>query len=134
MPETKRRRKLRILIVEDNPVSGRSISASMSAFHWMSDMAKSGEEAVRKAFSAHYDVILMDLELPDINGIEATRKIREHEAASGDKRQIIIAFTAHINKHSAMKCLDAGMDAYAPKGISAEALKGIIVRCASWAD
>lgn len=133
MAVKKRCKKLRILIVEDNPVSGRSISASMSAFHWFSDLAKSGEEAVVKAAAASYDAILMDLELPGISGLDATRKIREKEAATGAKRQIIIAFTAHVTKHSAMKCLDAGMDAYAPKGISAEALKGIIARCASWA-
>jgi CheY-like chemotaxis protein len=80
-----------------------------------------GKLALESAMAYSYDVILMDLQMPEMDGIEATRRLRESESSSRS-RVPIIALTAHALKHDRERCLSAGMDDYLAKPFSTEAL------------
>jgi CheY-like chemotaxis protein len=105
-----------ILIVEDEP----NISELMSHIleiedQWQTTAVNCGEHAIAAWDEADFDVILMDLEMPEMNGIEATKQIREHEKRSGRKRTPIIAFTAHVRDSDREDCINAGCDDFIAK-------------------
>ena len=120
----------RILLVEDNPVN--QLAASLLLGQWGHDVHSvgSGEEALSVLADREFDLVLMDLEMPGINGIEATAQIRQREKDSG--RHIpIIAMTAHAMDSDRERCLAAGMDAYTSKPFRPDQLRGLIARIAS---
>jgi len=84
-------------------------------------VAENGKEAVRLAQAEEFDLILMDIQMPEMDGLEATRIIRQHEAKSG-LHVPIIAMTAHVLKGDNERFLAAGMDAYIAKPFQQEAL------------
>ncbi len=111
----------RILVVEDNPVNQKLALALLKRFGCHADMANNGLEAVDAYVSLPYDVILMDCQMPEMDGYEATRRIRE---ISGDGPRIpIVAMTANAMQGDRERCLDAGMDDYLTKPIRFEELK-----------
>src|SRR6185369_4868983 len=79
-------------------------------------IAEDGRKAVEMWEAGEYDVVLMDIQMPYLDGFEATRAIREKERGRGGHTPIV-AMTAHALKEDEEKCLDAGMDAYIPKPI-----------------
>ena len=87
------------------------------------DIAEDGLEAIEAAQSKDYDVILMDCQLPKMDGYESTRRIRELEGK--DKHTTIIALTANAMEGDEAKCLEAGMDDYLSKPINYEKLFGL---------
>ncbi len=86
----------------------------------------SGEEAVQAAAGKDFDLILMDVRMPDMDGYEATRQIREHEAANGRPRSYIAAMTALVMDNDLEACREAGMDGFLPKPMRVEDLESIL--------
>lgn len=99
----------KILIVEDNPTAARALLMSVKPFNCSVDIAENGAQAIEKAQNNSYDIILMDVGLPDISGIEATKTIRSFSDAK--KAQVpIVAITGHADTPEIQKeCIDAGM-------------------------
>ncbi|HKJ90262.1 MAG TPA: response regulator, partial [Oceanipulchritudo sp.] len=107
----------RILLAEDNPVNQMVAMGMLGNFGLTAHLATNGEEAVKAAATFPFDLILMDVQMPKLDGLEATRRIRA--AASGDSSPVpIIAMTAHAMQGDREKCLEAGMDDYLPKPIA----------------
>jgi two-component system, sensor histidine kinase and response regulator len=111
----KRRLKgFRILVVEDNPTNREIAVAILESAGIIPDTAINGREAVEKVLRNKYDAVLMDVQMPEMNGFQATRKIRT-DLSSIDIP--IIAMTAHAMKGDEEKCMAAGMDGYVAKPV-----------------
>ena len=125
---------LNILVVEDNPVNQTVAQRLLERAGHVVILANNGEEALEALEGGHFDVVLMDVQMPVMGGIEATQAIRAREArhswvVQGDWKPIpIIAMTAHAMQGDRQRCLDAGMDDYVSKPIDARALLAAIDR------
>jgi CheY-like chemotaxis protein len=109
---------LSILLAEDNPVNQRLAMRLLERRGHRVKLASSGREAIESAEHENFDLILMDLQMPDMDGLEATGMIREREKQRGG-RTPIVALTAHTMKGDRERCLAAGMDNYINKPIDA---------------
>ena len=109
---------LHILLAEDNPVNQRLAARLLERRGHRVDLASSGREAIDWLEKERFDLILMDLQMPDMDGLEATAMIREREKMRGG-RTPIVALTAHTMKGDRERCLKAGMDNYINKPIDA---------------
>ena len=109
---------LHILLAEDNPVNQRLAMRLLERRGHSVDLASSGREAIEWLERKNFDLILMDLQMPDIDGLQATALIREREKSHGG-RTPIVALTAHTMKGDRERCLEAGMDNYINKPIDA---------------
>ena len=107
----------RVLLVEDNPVNQQVAQAMLQELGVESVSAWSGEEALEKLYADRFDAVLMDCQMPVMDGFTATRRIREMELSRGAKRLPIIAPTANVMSEDREKCLAAGMDAHLGKPI-----------------
>jgi signal transduction histidine kinase/CheY-like chemotaxis protein len=116
---------LNILLVEDNKVNQMLVIKLLEKIGANVDVAGNGREAVEKAAAGEYDVIFMDVQMPEMNGLEATVEIRKSEEASGS-RVPIVAMTANAMKEDRDNCLNAGMDDFISKPIKREILFTII--------
>lgn len=117
----------KILLVEDNLISQKMMFYTFRAAGARSDVASDGFEAVSMAATGAYDVILMDITMPGIDGYQATARIREAEAM-GQKRAYIIGLTGNVYDSERQKCLAAGMDDFMPKPFDIESFKLILER------
>jgi len=124
---TGRQRTLRILVAEDNPTNQKLVLLLLEGRGHRVTMVNDGRQAVSKATERVYDLILMDVQMPEMGGFEATDAIRRHERTAGGHTPIV-AMTAHAMAGDRERCLDAGMDAYVSKPIRAEELLGTIDR------
>jgi signal transduction histidine kinase/DNA-binding response OmpR family regulator len=116
----------RILVAEDNPVNQQLARAMLKRFGYQADVAGNGQEAVDGVMTVSYDLVLMDCQMPVMDGFEATRIIRERE---GTKRHTcIIAVTANAMEGDRERCLAAGMDDYLPKPFRANDLRHVLSR------
>jgi CheY-like chemotaxis protein len=115
------RRTLRILVAEDNKVNQRLVLRLLEKAGHSAELANNGREAVDMLDQGVFDVVLMDLQMPELGGIEATAVIREHEKRTG-ARVPIYALTAHAMKGDRERCLAAGMDGYLSKPIQSQEL------------
>jgi signal transduction histidine kinase/ligand-binding sensor domain-containing protein/DNA-binding response OmpR family regulator len=122
-----RRYALRILVVEDNPVNQKLAARVLSKLGYVPDAAWNGLEAVQAVNKVHYDVLLMDMQMPEMDGLEATRKIR---SSTGIQQPVIIAMTANAMQGDRDQCLQAGMDDYISKPIDLEELVGLLEKWA----
>ena len=114
-------RELKILLAEDNPVNQKVVSRMLEKRGHRVSVADTGARALEALSSDRFDLILMDVEMPEMGGLEATAEIRKREAASG--RHIpIVAMTAHALVGDRERFLGAGMDGYVPKPIDARDL------------
>jgi two-component system sensor histidine kinase/response regulator len=136
------RRCLRVLVAEDNPVNQRVTVRLLERHGHAAAVASSGVEVLAALERESFDLVLMDVQMPEMDGLEATAAIRAREAkaARGDRadsagasftsrpghRVPIVALTAHAMKGDAERCLAAGMDAYLSKPIRAEDLYAVI--------
>ena len=109
---------LNILIAEDNPVNQTLAIRALHKLGYETKVAANGQLAVEEIIKRHYDVILMDVQMPELDGLEATRIIRQ----SKEKQPVIIAMTANAMKEDKEACLQAGMDDYISKPIKFEIL------------
>jgi signal transduction histidine kinase len=114
----------RVLLVDDIKINRDIIGAFLEAAGHETVMAKGGEEAVQMATQQHFDVILMDVRMPKVDGLEATRRIRALPDGHGDVP--ILALTAYTFPDQVAQCRDAGMDGHLPKPVDYQTLiKGI---------
>jgi CheY-like chemotaxis protein len=116
LPPTLAVRPLRILLAEDNPVNQRVARIILEKQGHEVLLAQNGREALARAQKDRFDVILMDVQMPEMDGLAATAAIREFEAGRGE-RVPIIGVTAHAMKGDRERCLAAGMDGYVSKPI-----------------
>ena len=104
----------RILVVEDNPVNQKVVTAVLTKRGYALELANDGREAISKLEAADFDLILMDVQMPVLDGLEATRLIRKEERWS---RLPILAMTAHAMNGDRERCLEAGMTDYISKPV-----------------
>jgi len=116
----------RILLVEDMPLNQRVARGILEKAGHQVAVAANGEEALNLLEEAHFDLVLMDIQMPVMNGFEATERIRSSESAIRDLP--IIALTAHTLEGDRRRCLDAGMDGYVPKPVKSKVLYRTIDR------
>ena len=107
---------LRILLAEDNPINCAVATAMLTKLAHVVVPAANGREALAALEDAEFDLVLMDVQMPEMDGFEATRLIREKEAANG-RHTPIVAMTAHAMEGDRERCLAAGMDAYLTKPV-----------------
>lgn len=120
------RERLKILLVEDNLLNQRVVTFSLKKYNHEVTIANNGLEAVEMFRENQYDVILMDLMMPVMDGLEATIKIREEEEMNNsDKRIPIIAITANTMDNDRDTCISYGMDDFMSKPFDIEKLHEI---------
>lgn len=112
----------RVLLVEDNPVNQQVAKRMLEKLGYSWDVASNGLEAISRVRARDYDAILMDCQMPELDGYGATRRIRHWEQAQGRPPTPIIAMTAEALEGDRERCLRSGMDEYIPKPIQLEVL------------
>ncbi|TMO53888.1 PAS domain-containing protein [Pseudoalteromonas phenolica] len=124
---------LNILLVEDNPVNQIVAKGVLKNLGQACDSADNGQQAIKqlKSCDTPYDVILMDVQMPEMDGFQATQLIRQGKAGAHHQNTVIIAMTANAMKGDKEKCLDAGMDEYIAKPISLNALREKLLQSTS---
>ena len=121
-------RKLKILLAEDKIQNQMLVVALLEQWGHEIDLARDGREAVESCRRNSYDVVLMDVQMPRMGGVEATEAIRRLEQENSSRHTPIIAVTAHAMKGDRERCLDAGMDDYVTKPIRRQELFDAIER------
>jgi len=121
-----KRHPLRILLAEDNVVNQKVALKILDRMGYRADVASNGSEAVEAVERQTYDVVLMDVQMPEMDGVEATTRIRDQK---GENRPWIIALTANALQGDKEKYLGIGMDDYLSKPIKLEELSGALSRC-----
>ena len=116
----------RILVADDNAVNQKIAMIQLQKLGVPADVVGTGREAVHAVARDRYDLVLMDCEMPDLDGFEATRAIREAEG--GGRRTPIVAMTASARAEDRQRCLDAGMDDYLTKPTSIESIGQVIAK------
>lgn len=118
---------LRILLAEDNPVNAKLALLILAKFGYRADVAANGEEAVAAVRQGAYDAVLMDVQMPVLDGCEATRRIRRLPGT----RPWMVAMTANALAGDREVCLEAGMDDYLSKPFRADELASALERAAA---
>lgn len=121
-----RNQDLRILLAEDNPVNQKVALAMLNHLGYKADVAVNGRDVLNRLEEKSYDVILMDIQMPEMDGLEATRSIRS--SLPGTMQPKIIAMTAYTLQGDREQCLAAGMDEYISKPVKMEELREALER------
>ena len=122
------RRALNILLAEDNLVNQKLAVALLKKQGHQVTVAVNGAEAVKMSAAQPFDLILMDLQMPVLDGLAATKAIRQREAEGG-KYLPIVAMTANVMAGDRERCLAAGMDGYVSKPIRLDELLAAVAAC-----
>ena len=118
----------RILLAEDNITNQQVALGILKKLGLRAEAVANGAEAVKALESIPYDLLLMDVQMPVMDGIEATRQIRNPESAIPNHRVPIIAMTAHAMQGDRERCIEAGMNDYVSKPVSPQALSEVLAR------
>jgi CheY-like chemotaxis protein len=116
---------LRILLAEDNAINQKVVLRMLSQLGYTADLANNGRQALQISTSSDYDLILMDIQMPDMDGIEASHQIREQ---LGENCPVIVALTAEALEGDRERFLADGFDGYLSKPLQAIALREMLVR------
>lgn len=119
-----KRKKYKILLAEDNLINQKVAIRTLNSAGYQVDAVMNGEQAIRAYSQGHYDLILMDVQMPEIDGFTATKKIREMDSTK--KEVPIIAITAHALIGDRERCLEAGMNDYISKPVIAKEIINLI--------
>jgi CheY-like chemotaxis protein len=119
---------LRLLLAEDNPFNQAVATAILNKLGYQFDMAENGEQALQMLEQKPYDVILMDVQMPEMDGLEATRIIRKNITWP---QPVIIAMTANAMQEDKEECLQAGMNDYLSKPVNPDDLAQVLKK---WAE
>jgi CheY-like chemotaxis protein len=119
---------LKLLVAEDNPMNRRVVELLLASSGLTITFAENGKEAVEKFSTGRYDLVLMDLQMPIMGGLAATRAIREWEAANGRVRTPILAVSANATDEHVQEAKEAGADDHVAKPIVRETLFEAIAR------
>ena len=120
---------IRFLLAEDNAVNQKVALRLLQQFGYLADVAHNGAEAVAAVTTRPYDIIFMDVQMPEMDGLQATRRIREFEQVPGGarlQRHVIVAMTANAMVGDRERCMAAGMDDYLSKPVRPDALRAMI--------
>ena len=120
--------QFRILLAEDNPVNQKVAKRVLAHLGYEADIVNNGVEAINAIADQAYDLIIMDIQMPEMDGLEATKYIRNRESELQLPAITIIAMTANATADDQNICRDAGMDDYISKPIDIERLKNILQR------
>ena len=118
----------RVLVAEDNPVNQQVAVAQLARLGLHVELAGDGNAALAALERANYDLVLMDCQMPELDGYAATRELRRREAQRGGRRLPVVAMTANAVIGDREMCLAAGMDDYLSKPVRAEALGEVLSR------
>jgi CheY-like chemotaxis protein len=118
---------LQILVVEDNPVNRKVVLKQLEKLGCQSKWVENGKLALQELAQKRYDIVLMDCQMPILDGYETTRQLREQEANNGEQT-VIIGLTANAMKGDRQKCLAAGMNDYLSKPITFKKLSATLTR------
>ncbi|MBE2214600.1 MAG: CHASE domain-containing protein [Opitutaceae bacterium] len=128
-PEAAAAGGLDILVAEDNPTNQLVARMVLESLGHRVDMADNGRIALERLAEAHYDVVFMDCQMPELDGYEATRRVRSGVIAGIDPKQRVIALTAFAMESDRAKCREAGMDDYVSKPMRAAEVRAVLERC-----
>ncbi|MEG3842993.1 response regulator [Microcoleus sp. herbarium14] len=118
---------LRILLAEDHPINQQVIVEQLAALGYHADCAANGQEALDLLAQKSYNLVLMDCQMPVLDGYETAQKLRKREKGEkGDRHIFVIALTAHAMPGEREKCLAAGMDDYLSKPVDLDALAAVL--------
>ena len=123
-----RGRRMRILLAEDNVTNQLVALKILEKLGYRADVVANGREAVAALRDIPYDLVLMDCQMPELDGFEATRQIRDPASPVRDHGVPIVAMTAHVMKGDREKCLEAGMDDYLGKPVRPPELASVLER------
>lgn len=122
---------LRLLLAEDNPINQKLALVLLQKAGFLVDTVDNGLKAFEKFKEEKYSIVLMDVQMPEMDGFEATQKIRQWESETGVLRTSIVAMTAHALKGDRERCLESGMDDYVSKPIDLRILTSVLDK---WTD
>uniref|UniRef100_I2PZU5 Sensory/regulatory protein RpfC n=1 Tax=Desulfovibrio sp. U5L TaxID=596152 RepID=I2PZU5_9BACT len=122
---------LRILLAEDNPVNIKVATSYLSRRGHGHTLAENGQVALARLAERPFDVVLMDLEMPELDGLETTRRLRAGLAGPANRDIPVIAMTAHALNGARERCLSAGMTDYLPKPLNFQLLDAMLQRIAA---
>lgn len=121
--------RFHILLVEDNPTNQEVAAGALRQLGFNVDVASSGKAGVISYQETPYDLILMDVQMPEMDGLEATRRIRDWERSRKAAKAVpIVALTAHAMQGDRERCIEAGMNDHVPKPVSTTALRVALAR------
>ncbi len=127
-PQQQETGRYRLLLAEDNPINQLVALGQLEVLGYAADAAGNGHEVLRAMGRRHYDLVLMDCQMPELDGYETSRRIREAESLAGKHPVPIIAVTAHAMKGDREKCLAAGMNDYLSKPFRQDDLAAMLAR------
>jgi len=115
--EEQKKRNVHILVAEDNVTNQKVVTKMLEKLGYRADIVENGKEALNALDGATYDIVFMDVQMPEMDGFEATALVREREKQEGRGHVPIVAMTAHAMKGDRERCIRAGMDDYISKPI-----------------
>ena len=113
---------LQILVVDDNPINRKVLALQLEKLGHNVTVAENGQQAVHTVHNEEFDLVLMDCQMPEMDGLEATRQIRKSQG----NQPVIVALTAYTEESRRQACQDAGMDAFLTKPVEAGKLKSLV--------
>jgi PAS domain S-box-containing protein len=126
-PESAEKMPVQILVVEDNPANLQVVQTVLHALGYQPDIAETGQAGIEMAEVGGYDLILLDVQLPDIDGWAVARHLRQYVR---DKQLTIVAITASVSPDDRQRCFDSGMDDFVMKPFKISTLKDVILKYA----